>query len=65
MDAVDYSMPNPPPGHKGRVLKTFERKKEADDFYASVRLDIKQGLHFLTSTKQMPGSMAGHCFSFC
>jgi integrase len=36
---VDYSHDNV------RQIKTFERKKEADDFHATVRVDIRHGVH--------------------
>src|SRR5262245_6220685 len=32
-----------------REFQTFERKKDADDFYATVRVDIRKGLHVAPS----------------
>lgn len=32
-------------GKRKRHIKTFDRKKDADDFHAQVRIDVKKGVH--------------------
>jgi integrase len=32
-------------GKRKRHIKTFDRKKDADDFHAQVRIDLKKGVH--------------------
>lgn len=36
-------------GKRKRHIKTFDRKKEAEDFHAQVRVDVKKGIHTPTS----------------
>ena len=36
-------------GKRKRHIKTFDRKKDAEDFQAQVRVDLKRGLHTPTS----------------
>jgi integrase len=36
-------------GQGDRHIETFERKKEADDYHASVRVDVRKGLHMAPS----------------
>ncbi|MGJ4932190.1 tyrosine-type recombinase/integrase [Bradyrhizobium sp. HKCCYLS2038] len=36
-------------GKRRRHIKTFDRKKEAEDFQAQVRMDVKKGVHTPTS----------------
>lgn len=36
-------------GKRKRVIKTFDKKKEADAFHAQVRVDLSKGTHVPTS----------------
>jgi integrase len=40
-------------GKRKRHIKTFDRKKDADDFHAQVRVDLKKGVHTPTSRSIM------------
>ncbi len=43
---VQYSIPElDARGKRKRVIKTFDRKKEADAFHAQVRVDLGKGTH--------------------
>src|SRR5262245_9883217 len=43
---VQYSISEPDKrGKRKRVIKTFERKKDADAFHALVRVDLGKGTH--------------------
>jgi integrase len=45
-------------GKRKRVIKTFDRKRDADDFQAQVRIDLKKGVH-TPSSKSITVEMAG------
>src|SRR5438105_128763 len=57
---VQYSIPEVDKRNKRkRVIKTFDRKKDADAFHAQVRVDLGKGTH-VPASKSPTVKEAGH-----